>query len=137
MLLIGLSAKGVIHGVGGPARRVGDRTPARRADGGIGLGDAGTGGVRYRRVPRRVAHLVPVRADRVPAGRRPARAAAAGSAERGRRARRGLAPAAPLRRAPPRRRGPDRAAPAPRRPARAPAGRAGTPPPAGARGGLM
>src|SRR5215472_12505184 len=105
---------------------MGTRTRAGLSARRLGLGDARPGRRRHRRVPRRPAYLVPERADPLPARRRATRPAAAGAAGAGRRARAGLAAAAPQRRTPPRRPGRDGNPPAPGRPARAPPGRART-----------
>src|SRR6266566_9489158 len=83
------------HGLGRPARRLGARTRAERPARGLGLGNARTRGRRNRRLPRRPAQLVPDRADPVPAGRWPARAAAAGAPHAGRCPCRGLTAPAP------------------------------------------
>src|SRR6266516_182758 len=85
------------HGLGRPARRLGTRTRAERPARGLGLGNARARGRRNRRLPCRPAPLVPDRSDPVPAGRWPARAAAAGAPHAGRCPRRGLTAAAPHR----------------------------------------
>src|SRR5215475_8385463 len=101
MLLIWLEAiagrRLTRHGLGRPARRLGTRTRAERSARRLGLGHARARVRRDRRLPRRPAQLVPDRSDPVPAGRWPARAAAAGAPHAGRRARRGLTAAAPQR----------------------------------------
>src|SRR5215472_9603901 len=127
MLLIGLRMTAwrriTRHGLGRPARRLGARTRAESPVRGVGLGHARARRRRYRRLPRRTAQLVPDGADPVPAGRWPARAAAAGTSHAGRCPRRGLTAPAPHGGKAAGRPGPARDSPAPGRPARTPAGR--------------